>query len=139
MFFILKEPLEPRLEEIDLRSSSRGAVLTFEGRVRDENQGKRVVRLDYEAYEELACREAERIFEEASRRYPVSKLVGLHREGELTPGQLAFWVGVSAPHRGPAFEACRYSVDEIKRRVPIWKKEHYEDGTSKHINFSADD
>lgn len=136
MFRVVSDPIEDHRDEVALRDESLGAVITFEGRVRDENNGKTVTRLDYEAYEDLAENETETIFEEAEDRFDVGNVAAFHRVGELKPGELAFWVGVSAGNRDPAFKGCRYVVDEIKRRVPVWKKEHYADGSSKRINFS---
>jgi molybdopterin synthase catalytic subunit len=134
MFKIVSTPIETHLEEIELRHESRGAVITFEGRVRNHNNGKTVTRLDYEAYDDLARTEAERIFEEAKEKYEIDATASLHRVGNLRPGELSFWVGTSSGHRDAAFKGCRYVVDEIKRRVPVWKKEHYQDGSVKRIN-----
>lgn len=134
MFRVVSDPINDYLEEVSLRDESLGAVITFEGRVRNENKGKTVTRLDYEAYEELAENETKSIFDEASDEFEIGEVAAFHRVGKLMPGDLAFWVGVSAGHRDSAFSGCRYVVDEIKRRVPIWKKEHYADGSSKRIN-----
>ncbi|HEX4619540.1 MAG TPA: molybdenum cofactor biosynthesis protein MoaE, partial [Steroidobacteraceae bacterium] len=98
------------------------------------NEGQRVRRLEYEAYETLAVREAERIVAEALSRFGVRHAACAHRVGELAVGELAVWVGVSAPHRDEAFRACRYIIDEIKHRLPIWKKEHYLNGDSGWVN-----
>jgi len=137
MFKVVSEPIEKFLDNVTLRNESLGAVATFEGRVRNENDEKTVIRLDYEAYEALAVNETRTIITEANDRFGIGNVVALHRVGELEPGQLAFWVGVSAEHRDSAFQGCRYLVDEIKCRVPVWKKEHYADGTKKRINFSS--
>jgi molybdopterin synthase catalytic subunit len=136
VFKIVSDPIEKYLDDVNLREDSLGAVITFEGRVRDENNGRTVTRLDYEAYDELASNEAETIFEELRNRFDIENIAAFHRVGQLEPGELAFWVGVSTGHRDPAFKGCRYVVDEIKRRIPVWKKEHYADGTSKRINTS---
>ena len=90
--------------------------------------------LEYEAFEELGLKEGERIVEEAIRRFGVQKAACVHRVGDLAIGELAVWVGVSSGHRGEAFAACRYIIDEVKHRVPIWKKEHYLDGDSGWVN-----
>jgi molybdopterin synthase catalytic subunit len=111
-----------------------GGYAAFEGWVRDCNEGQRVRRLEYEAYETLAVREAERIVAEALSRFGVRHAACAHRVGELAVGELAVWVGVSAPHRDEAFRACRYIIDEIKHRLPIWKKEHYLNGDSGWVN-----
>jgi molybdopterin synthase catalytic subunit len=111
-----------------------GGFAAFEGWVRDENEGRRVVRLEYEAFGPLALREGERILAAARARFGFERACCAHRVGSLGIGELAIWVGVSAAHRGEAFDACRYIVDEVKHRVPIWKKEHYENGDSGWVN-----
>ncbi|WP_213604872.1 molybdenum cofactor biosynthesis protein MoaE [Pseudoxanthomonas japonensis] len=105
-----------------------GGYASFEGWVRDHHAGRAVGGLDYEAYAVLAEREGERIIAEAKARFDVIDARCVHRVGTLTIGDLAVWVGVSAAHRGAAFDACRYIIDETKRRVPIWKREHYREG-----------
>ena len=111
-----------------------GGYASFEGWVRDHNEGQRVTRLEYEAFEELAVREGERIITEACARFGVTNVRCVHRVGDLALGEIAVWVGVSAPHRDEAFRACRYVIDEVKHRVPIWKKEHYVGGDSGWVN-----
>lgn len=111
-----------------------GGYAAFEGWVRDHNEGQRVQHLEYEAYEALAVREAERIVAEAVTRFGIAHAACAHRTGDLAVGELAVWVGVSAPHRDEAFRACRYIIDEIKHRLPIWKKEHYLNGDSGWVN-----
>lgn len=113
-----------------LESERAGACVTFDGRVRNHNDGKPVVELAYQAYAPLARAEGERIVAEALARYAVEHVACVHRTGLLAIGDVAVWVGVSAAHRDAAFAACRYVIDEIKRRVPIWKNEHYADGAS---------
>lgn len=111
-----------------------GGFAAFEGWVRDHNEGQSVSRLEYEAFELLAVKEGERILAEARERFGVELAACVHRTGSLGIGDLAVWVGVSAPHRDEAFRACRYIIDEVKHRVPIWKKEHYVDGDSGWVN-----
>ena len=111
-----------------------GGFASFEGWVRDQNDGRAVRSLEYEAYAELAVREGERIVAEAIWRFGVRRARCVHRLGALTLGELAVWVGASAPHRAEAFAACRYIIDEVKHRVPIWKKEHYTSGDSGWVN-----
>ncbi len=113
-----------------LQHAGSGGFCSFEGWVRNSNEGRDVDGLDYEAYAELALSEGERIVEEAIHRYGVTDARCVHRTGSLHVGDLAVWVGVSAPHRDEAFRACRYIIDEIKHRLPIWKKEHYLVGES---------
>jgi len=107
-----------------------GAFVAFEGVVRQYNAGRRVRGLRYEAYVELAEREGTQIVEQAMARFAILEARCVHRIGELSIGEIAVWVGVTSAHRAPAFEACRYIIDEIKARVPIWKHEHYVDGSS---------
>jgi molybdopterin synthase catalytic subunit len=93
--------------------------------VRNHNDGRPVQRLDYEAYPLLAVKEGERIVAEARARFPVLGIIAVHRTGSLAIGDMAVWVGVTAEHRDAAYAASRYLIDELKARVPIWKKEHY--------------
>ena len=115
-------------------ASSAGAYVSFEGWVRDHNDGQQVLRLEYEAYETLGKKEGEKIVNEALSRFGVGAASCVHSLGALEIGDLAVWVGVSSPHRDEAFAACRYIIDEVKHRVPIWKKEHYTDGDSGWVN-----
>jgi molybdopterin synthase catalytic subunit len=118
----------------ELQTSSAGGYVSFEGWVRDLNEGQEVTRLDYEAFQELAVKEGDRIVAEALRRFPVKRALCIHRVGSLELGDMAVWVGVSSVHRGEAFDACRFIIDEVKHRVPIWKKEHYRSGDSGWVN-----
>ncbi len=111
-----------------LLDHSAGAFAVFEGWVRDHNDGRSVLGLHYEAYAELAEREGEAIMAEAQRRFAIVDAACVHRTGELSTGELAVWVGVSAAHRDAAFAACRWIIDEVKTRVPIWKRERYAEG-----------
>lgn len=113
-----------------LRHPASGGYCAFEGWVRNSNEGREVDGLSYEAYAELAMAEGERIVAEAVERYGVTDARCVHRTGDLKIGDMAVWVGASAPHRDEAFRACRYIIDEIKHRLPIWKKEHYVTGES---------
>jgi molybdopterin/thiamine biosynthesis adenylyltransferase/molybdopterin synthase catalytic subunit/rhodanese-related sulfurtransferase len=127
-------PLEPDRYRRSLEDPEAGGYASFEGWVRDHNEGRTVQRLEYEAFETLALKEGERIVNEAAARFGVTRAACVHRVGALAIGELAVWVGVSAAHRGEAFAACRYIIDEVKHRVPIWKKEHYVDGESGWVN-----
>jgi len=111
-----------------------GGFAAFEGWVRDHNEGQRVTRLEYEAFVPLAEREGERVIAEASERFGIQGLLCVHRLGVLELGEVAVWVGAAAAHRDEAFRACRYVIDEVKHRLPIWKKEHYESGDSGWVN-----
>lgn len=113
-----------------LDDSRAGACAIFEGWVRDHNDGRGVRSLDYQSYAPLALAEGEAILQAAMERFGLRAAEAVHRVGSLAIGDLAVWVGASADHRGAAFEACRWIIDEIKLRVPIWKNEHYADGES---------
>ena len=93
--------------------------------------------LDYEAFAPLAESEGKRVLEEAKNKFDILAISAVHRVGSLKVGDLAVWVGVAAAHRGAAFDACRYVIDEAKARLPIWKKEHYESGASEWINCAV--
>jgi molybdopterin synthase catalytic subunit len=129
---------EPRIDgdalRRELQAHAAGGFCCFEGWVRDTHAGRAVLRLDYQAYERLALREGERIAEEACARFAVVDVRCEHRVGTLALGEVAVWIGVAAAHRDAAFAACRYLIDEIKQRVPIWKREHYADGDSGWIH-----
>lgn len=113
-----------------------GGFCSFEGWVRNHNDGREVGGLEYEAYEALALAEGERIVQEAIDRYGVLAATCVHRTGHLAIGDLAVWIGVSSAHRDEAFRACRYVIDEIKHRLPIWKKEHYLSGETAWVACS---
>ncbi|MEO7063810.1 MAG: molybdenum cofactor biosynthesis protein MoaE [Dokdonella sp.] len=117
-------------EKAALDHAAAGACLNFEGWVRNHNEGRAVCRLEYQAYGPLAESEGEAILGEAMARFRVREARCTHRVGDLAIGDLAVWAGVSADHRDSAFAACRWIIDEVKRRVPIWKNEHYADGES---------
>lgn len=111
-----------------VRAEGDGAVVLFLGTVRDHNAGRRVRHLEYEAYEEMARPQMERLEGEARRRHGISALALVHRTGRLEVGEIAVGIAVAAPHREEAFAACRFVIDELKRSVPIWKKERFEGG-----------
>jgi len=133
-FQISSAPLDPAGLKASLSDAHAGACVTFEGWVRDHNNDRPVQALDYEAYGPLAEKEGARIIAEALAKFPVTRVICVHRTGALQIGDLAVWVGVASAHRGAAFDACRYLIDEVKARVPVWKKEHYADGSTEWIN-----
>jgi molybdopterin synthase catalytic subunit len=133
-FRFSRTPLAPEALRAELADPACGGYAAFEGWVRNSNEGQSVSGLTYEAFEALAVREGERIVAEAVRRFGAARAACVHRVGELAIGELAVWVGVSAPHRDEAFRACRYIIDEVKHRLPIWKKEHYLNGDSGWVN-----
>lgn len=136
-FEIVAEPIDPRRLQAELEHQSAGASVCFEGWVRDHNDGRQVIALDYEAYAPIADKEGQRILEEAMERFGLYAARCQHRAGALQLGDCAVWVGVCSAHRGAAFDACRYIIDEVKSRVPIWKKEHYGEGDSGWINCAT--
>lgn len=105
-----------------------GGIDIFIGTVRDHTKGKKVVRLEFEAYEKMALREMKKITNEMIQRWPLHKVLIHHRVGVLKVGEVPVVIAVSASHRDAAFEACRYAIDTLKQTVPIWKKEIFEDG-----------
>ena len=133
-FSLTSHPLEPTHLKEDLLSSQAGAFSSFEGWVRDHNEGKNVTVLEYEAYAPLCQQESQKIFQEARQRFDILDMNVVHRIGKLKFGEMAVWVGVTAAHRDAAFKACRYLIDEIKHRLPIWKKEYYTNGDSGWVN-----
>ncbi len=134
MFDLTDKPIDIEALKAAIRDDRAGAVITFEGVVRNHNEGKSVKALSYEAYEPLARAEAERIFAEVRQRFNVIKFVLVHRAGHLQITDVAVFVGVSAAHRDQAYLASRYIIDEAKKRLPIWKKEHYTDASSAWVN-----
>lgn len=106
-----------------------GGLVVFEGVVRDHQDGRAVRHLDYEGYAAVAVKEGERILAEARTRWPLHAAVGCHRTGHLEVGEAAVWIGVAASHRGDAFAACGWIMDEVKARVPVWKRETFADGS----------
>jgi molybdopterin synthase catalytic subunit len=134
MFRFSAESLNVNGLRQSLVNPKSGAVVAFEGLVRNHNDGREVLALSYEGHESLALKEAAKIIDEAKRCFEIYDVVCVHRLGDLAVGDLAVWVGVSAAHRGAAFGACQYVIDEVKARVPIWKKETYTDGSSGWVN-----
>ena len=134
MFRISATSLKPGALRRELLDSRAGGYVSFEGRVRNRNAGREVYRLEYEVYRDLAEKEGARIINEARRKFAIFSAACVHRRGRLRGGDIAVWAGVTAEHRGAAFAACSYIIDEMKKRVPIWKKEHYEAGSSEWIS-----
>ena len=137
MFTISSEPIDGAALLRELGDRRAGACVTFVGWVRSTSSGRPVLALDYEAYAPLAEKEGLRILAEARARYPFIAARAVHRTGALKLGDLAVWVGVAAEHRAGAFDACRYIIDEAKARLPIWKREHYEEGPAEWINAAT--
>lgn len=126
--------IEPDTLRESLTDDAAGGFVAFEGWIRNENEGQEVLRLEYEVYGPLAIKEGDRIIEEAKARFPIQHADCVHREGLLEIGECAVWVGVTSAHRDEAFAACRFIIDEVKTRLPIWKKEFYVNGDSGWVN-----
>lgn len=113
---------------VNMRAPENGAVVVFEGVVRNHSRGRKALYLEYEAYEPMAVGAMDEIRDEARRKFPVAEVLMIHRVGRLEIGETSVAILVTAAHRSAAFDACRYAIDELKQRVPIWKKEYFEDG-----------
>ena len=127
-FSLSDTPFDTASARAQLLDDRVGGFASFEGWVRDHNDGRPVHGLRYEAYAALAEAEGERVLTEALSKFDILDARCVHRVGDLAIGELAVWVGVSAAHRDAAFAACRFVIDEVKSRVPIWKHERYADG-----------
>lgn len=134
MFKLSNTALDATALRDELQSPNCGALNIFEGRVRNHNDGLKVLRLEYEAYDELAVLEGNKIIEEAKTRFDIEDVLCVHRVGMLEITDVAVWVGTISAHRDAAFQACRFVIDEIKHRVPIWKREHYENAKPQWVN-----
>jgi len=136
-FTLTDRAIDPASLLAGMGDTGAGACATFEGRVRNVNEGRSVEALDYEAYGPLAQKEGDRILAEARAKFPILGAACVHRTGSLALGDIAVWVAVTAAHRAAAFEACRYIIDEAKARLPIWKKEHYAGGATEWVNCAT--
>lgn len=125
---ISSEPLDIRSCIDWVMSGANGGIDVFIGTVRDTTKGKKVVRLEFDAYENMALSEMKKIADDAKAKWPVNKILIHHRTGILGVGEVPVVIAVSAAHRDAAFDACRYAIDTLKQTVPIWKKEVFEDG-----------
>ena len=128
MFEIVKEPINTGQLIAAVEDPGAGAICTFLGVVRDNNLGREVDYLEYEAYPEMAVPAMQRIADEIRERWDVTKVAIVHRVGRLEIGEASVGIAVSAPHRAEAFAACHYAIDRLKESVPIWKKEVWADG-----------
>lgn len=119
------------INDLPIKDSSHppqaGAAVTFEGRVRNHNEGHNVTSLEYQCYESMAIKEGNKILKETFEKFNIINAICVHREGHLQISDIAVWIKVYSKHRKEAFEACQYIIDKVKLRVPIWKKEHYID------------
>ncbi len=122
------DPIDPASTAARIVGGGDGAVATFTGVVRNHHDGKEVLWLEYEAYEEMAEKQIDGLITEASRRWPISQVAVRHRLGHLNIGEVSVAIAVAAPHRAEALEACRWLIDTLKAEVPIFKKEAYAGG-----------
>jgi len=111
-----------------VRTGGDGAIVTFDGCVRNQSHGRRTLYLDYEAYDAMALSKMGEIAAEMHTKFRIDRVAIAHRLGRLEIGETSVFIAVSAPHRAAAFEACRFAIDTLKHSVPIWKKEYFEDG-----------
>lgn len=123
-----REPIDSTALPALLKAGTDGAVVVFDGIVRDNTRGRRTLYLDYEAYESMALEQMRALAAEAKQRFGVRQAVVVHRLGRLQVGETSVWIAVASAHRAAAFEACRWIIDTLKQTVPIWKKEFFEDG-----------
>jgi molybdopterin synthase catalytic subunit len=128
IFELVRGPIEVRALMDRLKAPRDGALVTFDGFVRDNSRGQRTLYLEYEAYESMALAKIREIGGEIHEKFPISRVAIVHRMGRLEIGETSVWIGVSSPHRREAFEACRHAIDMLKRVVPIWKKEYFAGG-----------
>jgi MoaE-MoaD fusion protein len=125
---IVCEPIDTAAIVAEIKRPADGAVVVFEGIVRDNSRGRRTLFLDYEAYEEMALKQMNGLIEQALSQFPIRKIAMVHRIGRLQLGETSVLIVVASGHRAAAFDACRWLIDTLKRTVPIWKKEHFADG-----------
>jgi molybdopterin synthase catalytic subunit len=127
-FSIVHERIDTAHFADSLKSGEDGACVVFEGIVRNQTRGRKTLYLNYESYEEMAAQQLESLAEQALKQFQVRDVVIVHRLGRLEIGETSVLIVVVAAHRGPAFDACRWLIDTLKRTVPIWKKEYFQDG-----------
>jgi molybdopterin synthase catalytic subunit len=134
MFKVTLEPLSVQQVNDLVKRPTDGAVVTFDGIVRNNFEGRAVRFLEYEAYAGMAEKKLAEIGEEVRRKFPVGEIAIVHRIGKLEIGDSSIVVAVAAPHRQAAFEACAYAMERVKAEVPIWKKEFFADGADHWVN-----
>ena len=125
---IVHEKIDTAAELEKIKQAEDGAAVVFEGVVRNHSRGRKTLFLEYEAYEEMASKQMESLAEQALTQFQIRDVAVLHRRGRLEIGETSVLIIVASAHRAAAFEACRWLIDTVKRTVPIWKKEHFEDG-----------
>jgi molybdopterin synthase catalytic subunit len=125
---LTREPIDRDALVAALQEPGDGAVVVFDGIVRDNTRGRKTLYLDYEAYEEMAVNQMQKLAREAGERFAIDRVGVVHRLGRLEIGESSIVIVVTSAHRGAAFDACRWLIDTLKRTVPVWKKEHFADG-----------
>ncbi|HEY2548649.1 MAG TPA: molybdenum cofactor biosynthesis protein MoaE [Candidatus Acidoferrum sp.] len=125
---LVRDPIDHVTLIKHVREEEDGAIVTFDGCVRNHSHGRRTLYLDYEAYESMALEKIREIAEQIHEKFPIHMVAIAHRLGRLQIGETSVFIAVSSAHRPAAFDACRYAIDTLKRTVPIWKKEYFEDG-----------
>jgi molybdopterin converting factor subunit 1 len=125
---LVRAPIAPGEILRSLQAPGNGAVVTFDGVVRDHSRGRRTLYLEYEAYEPMALAKMRELAALAREKFTIHRLAVCHRLGRLEIGETSVFIAVSSPHRAAAFDACRFAIDTLKRTVPIWKKEYFADG-----------
>lgn len=128
MFTVTRSPIDLQALVDEVADPSAGAIATFIGTTRNHNDGRKVIALDYDAYPEMAEKELARIGAEAKAKWNIARMAITHRVGPVAIGEASVIIAVSAAHRDDAFQACRFAIEEIKKTVPIWKKEVFEGG-----------
>lgn len=126
---LVREPINPARLTAHVRGASDGAISVFDGFVRDHSENRRTLYLEYEAYESMAIAKMQEIVTYLHEKFAIHRVAMVHRLGRLEIGETSVFIAVSAPHRAASFDACRYAIDTLKRTVPIWKKEYFEDGS----------
>jgi molybdopterin synthase catalytic subunit len=125
---MVREPIDPEQILAAIKRGEDGAAVVFEGVVRNQTRGRKTLYLDYEAYEEMALQQMEALAERAVEQFKVRDVALVHRLGRLEIGETSVLIVVASAHRAAAFDACRWLIDTLKQKVPIWKKEYFEDG-----------
>ncbi len=125
---LVREPIDAQSLAQHVRGDTDGAIVTFDGFVRNESHGRATSYLEYEAYEAMALEKMHEIGRQVHEKFAIHRVAIVHRLGRLEIGETSVFIAVSAPHRGAAFDACRYAIDTLKKTVPIWKKEFFADG-----------
>ena len=131
---IVKRPIDPQALVAEVARTANGATILFLGTVRDVNDGRAVSGIEYASYESMAARELDAIAREASARFGTDDIVVEHRIGRLGLGEVSVAIAVAHPHRAEAYDASHFVIEELKRRVPIWKREEYLDGTREWVD-----